>query len=417
VSAYERIRRDSLRRIEERKLDPDRDVDEIASLVGTVVDSYQRSAFEGAAAALRDPGEVIERVTTSIVAFGPLTSLLARRGVEEVFVEGERVTFVDASGRVQRLDVPVSEEETAHLVARLLAESERRLDVASPIVQARVLGGTARLTAVIPPVSDRLSATIRRYALRRETLEHLVELGALSEACARFLGLVMQVGSSILISGPPGAGKTSLLAALLAAAPPAHCIRCVEEVRELNVELSPQSSFYQSRPPAVDGGAEVTVRDLVKLVLAMRPDRIVVGEVRGPEAFELTRASNAGCGFCCTIHANGARQALDALVASALMAGENVTEPVVRRVFASTIDLVVHVDRETGGGDGRIRRGVREVLAVAPALTDGFTTQPIFAKKPGESRLEWTGAFPGDELAARIERECSVSLREVCGAP
>jgi Flp pilus assembly CpaF family ATPase len=147
----------------------------------------------------------------------------------------------------------------------------------------------------------------------------------------------------------------------------------------------------------------------------MRPDRIVVGEVRGPEAFELTRASNAGCGFCCTIHANGARQALDALVASALMAGENVTEPVVRKVFASTIDLVIHVDRETGGGDGRIRRGVREVLAVAPTLTDGFTTQPIFAKTPGESRLEWTGALPGEELAARIERECSVSLRDVCG--
>ncbi len=414
MSVYERLRHDVLGRLDEARLDPERDHEELAALVRVVVAAYQAEAASGAVPALRDPDEMRKRITSSIVAYGPLTELLERQGVEEVFVEGERVTFVDGSGRLQRLDQPVSAEETSHLVARLLAATERRLDVASPIVQARVLDGSARLTAVIPPVADRLSATLRRYALRRETLEHLVECNAVSEACAGFLRLVMQVGSSIVVSGPPGAGKTSLLAALLAAAPLHHCIRCVEEVRELNVELPPHSSFYQARPPAIDGGAAVTVRDLVKLVLAMRPDRIVVGEVRGAEAFELTRASNAGCGFCCTVHANGARHALDALVNAALMAGENVTEAVVRKVFASTIDLIVHVERDHGDGDRPIRRGVTEVVAVSPSIGDGFTTEPIFARSAPWGRLEWTGALPPEDLNARLESAGRVSVRSVC---
>ena len=363
---------------------------------------------------LGNPIDMVRRITSSIVPYGPLTDLLALDDVEEVFIEGDRVTFVDGSGRLQRFAAPVAEADTTHLIARLLAATDRRLDLATPIVQARVLDGTARLTAVIPPVSDRLSATIRRYALRKETLEHLVDLGSLSPSAALLLRLVMQVGSSVLISGPPGAGKTSLLAALLAAAPASHCIRCIEEVRELSVELPPHSSFYESRPPGLDGRAAVTMRDLVKLALAMRPDRIVVGEVRGAEAFELTRASNAGCGFCCTVHSNRARSALDALVNSALMAGENVTESVVQNVFASTIDLVVHVDRDSIGDGDRIRREVMEVLAVRRSLTSGFTTEPIFLRSGPGQPLDWMGVLPPEELTERIERECRVVLHDVC---
>jgi Flp pilus assembly CpaF family ATPase len=149
----------------------------------------------------------------------------------------------------------------------------------------------------------------------------------------------------------------------------------------------------------------------------MRPDRIVVGEVRGSEAFELTRASNAGCGFCCTVHANSARDALNAVVNAALMAGENVTEHVVRKVFASTLDFVVHLDRDaiTLAGE-TLRRQVMEVLAVSPSLTDDFTTEPIFVREALGKPLVWTGQLPAASVTARIEAAMGhrMSLRAVC---
>jgi pilus assembly protein CpaF len=175
-------------------------------------------------------------------------------------------------------------------------------------------------------------------------------------------------------------------------------------------------SFYEARPPSLDGHGEVTMRDLVKVVLAMRPDRIVVGEVRGAEAFELTRAVNAGCGFACTIHANSARDALNALVNAALMAGENVTEPVVRKVFSSTLDLVVHLDRDLiRDADAPLRRRVIEVLAVVPSLYDDFSTEPLFQRSHLDAALEWTGAVPPDDLAEQLQRAlpADVALRDV----
>jgi len=155
----------------------------------------------------------------------------------------------------------------------------------------------------------------------------------------------------------------------------------------------------------------VSLRDLVKVVLAMRPDRIIVGEVRGAEAFELTRAVNAGCGFGCTIHANSARDALNALVNAAMMAGENVAEPVVRRVFSSNLDFVVHLDRDASGREGVVRRQVIEVLALVPALHDDFSTQPIFARERLGAPLEWTGGLPPDGILDRIERGLPAGMR------
>jgi pilus assembly protein CpaF len=401
--AYDEIRRRALTLVEEQRIDPLSQRERARALVAAAVDEYQRRAHLGEGRVLRQPAEMIERVLRSLAAFGPLTELLDRTDVEEVFIEGARVSFLDSGGRLRGLEEPSTAAENRHVVERLLAAGDRRLDVASPIVQARVLGGTARLTAVIPPVSDALSATIRRYALRKETLASLVELESMTPAGASFLWAAMQTQSSILVSGPPGAGKTSLLSALLNAAPATHCLRCCEEVRELHVPIV-HGSFYEARPPGLDGSGEVSLRDLVKVVLAMRPDRIVVGEVRGAEAFELTRAVNAGCGFACTIHANSAADALAALVNAALMAGENVPEAVVRKVFAASIDLVVHLDRDPAvDGDGGGRRQVMEVRALVPSLHDDFSTEPLFRRERLGARLEWTGALPPDRLARRLE--------------
>jgi pilus assembly protein CpaF len=256
---------------------------------------------------------------------------------------------------------------------------------------------------------------MRRYTVRHVTLSELVRRDALPQTAAGFLWAAMQTRSRIAISGEPGAGKTTLAAALMAAEPASHCVRCCEEIREISVPVT-HGAYYEVRPPALDGTGEISLRDLVKFVLAMRPDRIVVGEVRGSEAFELSRAVNAGCGFLCTIHANSATEALHALVNAALMAGENVTERVVRKVFSESLDLVVHLardDRATGAGTG-IRREVVEIVAVVPTLSDDFTVEPIFQRTGVGRPLEWTGALPTG-LEERVDRSLPerASLRTI----
>lgn len=418
-NAYETIRQRSLERIDAEKLDPTHDVARINGVVANAVDEYQALAHQGAVGrrALRDPAEMVRRVLRSITRFGALTDLFERPEIEEVFIEGDRVTYIDGDGRLQSLTTPTSEDENSQVISRLLAATDRHLDTSSPIVQARVLDDSARLTAVIPPISDQLSATIRRYALRRENLGFLVEKGSLTPQAAGFLWAIMKSNTSVLVSGPPGAGKTSMLSALLDSAPASHCVRCVEEVRELHVPLSPHSSYYEARPPGLDGRGEISLRSLVKLVLAMRPDRIVVGEVRAAEAFELTRASNAGCGFACTIHANSARDALNALVNAALMAGENVTEDVVRKVFATTIDFVIHLDRDATTHEGQaLRRQTMEILTLNPSLHDDFTTEPLFHRETIGRPLQWTGQLPNEALLRRIDAALpdGFDLRSIC---
>jgi pilus assembly protein CpaF len=402
--AYDIIRRDVLSGIERRRLRPEGDLDEVRVEIRRAVDDYQRRAFLGDEVPLVDLEAMSDRVLRSITDFGALTDLIARRDIEEIFIEGARVSYLDGSGRLRGLTLPTSEDENRQIVERLLAATERQLTAKHPMVQARVLGGTARLTAAIPPVGDQLSATLRRYVVRNVTLDDLVHRDSISVGAAEFLGALMQIRSRVAVSGEPGAGKTTLAAALLAAAPASHCVRACEEIRELAVPIT-HGSYYEVRPPALDGTGEISLRDLVKFVLAMRPDRIVVGEVRGAEAFELSRAVNAGCGFLCTVHANSASEALDALVNAALMAGENVTERIVRKVFSGSLDVVVHLDRDDlrHEGSGAIRRQVMEIAAIVPALRDDFTTEPLFVRSQLGAPLEWTGALP-TQLVERLGR-------------
>ncbi|MDH4116675.1 MAG: ATPase, T2SS/T4P/T4SS family, partial [Acidimicrobiia bacterium] len=267
--AYGEIRRRALELVEEAHINTDADRDVVRSLVSRAVEEYQRRSNLGESRALRYPTDMVERVVRSLADYGPLTELLARTDVEEIFIEGSRVTYIDSSGRLRGMEEVTTAEENRQVIDRLLAATDRRLDASSPIVQGRVLNGTARLTVVIPPIADQMSATIRRYALRKETLASLVELDSLNSPAAGFLWAVMQTNSSVVISGPPGAGKTSLLSAMLNAAPSSHCLRCCEEVRELHFPLV-HGSFYEARPAGLDGSGEVSLRDLVKVVLAMR---------------------------------------------------------------------------------------------------------------------------------------------------
>ncbi len=403
TDAYESIRRDALAGVERRRLQTASQLGDVRAEIERAVDEYQRRARLGDERPLGDPDAMVRRVLQSITDLGPLSAVLARPDVEEIFVEGARVTFLDGTGRLRGLAEPTTEAENRVVVERLLAATERQLNAKHPMVQARVLDGSARLTAAIPPVADQLSATIRRYTVRDVTLDALVARDTLTREAAAFLWALMHIRSRVAISGEPGAGKTTLTAALLAAVPATQCVRSCEEIRELAVPLV-HGGYYEVRPPGLDGDAEITLRDLVKFVLAMRPDRIVVGEVRGAEAFEMTRAINAGCGFLCTVHANSARDALNALVNAALMAGENVSERIVRRVFVDALDVVVHVERDDA------TRRVSEIVAVVPALSDADTSEPLFVRDGPGRALVWTGVLP-ESLEARIDRALPRGMR------
>ena len=403
MSAYHDLRRALAEEIEERRLSPTDDAPAVRRVAADAVAGYQRRAHAGEADPLRDPDDMVERLWQAIAGFGPITDLIDSPDVEEIFIEGDRISFIRSDGRLEALMAPTSAAENRQLVDRLLAGTNRRLDASSAIQQARVLGGRARLTAVIPPVSDRLSVTLRKYTVAHETLGSLVERRSLPEPAAAFVWALAQVAGSILFSGPTGAGKTTAMSAFLRAVPDDLCIRMCEEVRELHIPLSVHSSFYEASTVAMDGGRRYSLRDLIKVCLAQRVDLLCVGEVRGEEAYELTRAVNAGCGFTCTIHANSGREALSALVENSLKAGENIPESVARRSFSRGIDVVAHLDRRLGAGGAGPNRQVAEILSVAPSLGDDFTTEAIFTREHRAAPLEWTGTMPQPELARRID--------------
>lgn len=410
ADAYEQLRQELLAEIQRQSGDAS-EPGAVEALATVVVNDYQakaRSGFGGRA--LANPSDVVARLCRSVLAWGPLTPLFTGEVVfEELFIHGSDVSWIDGEGRLVGLDEPVSEAELRSIVERLLATAGVAVDESRPIVQAQVLGGKARLGVVIPPVADALDATMRWYVLRRETLDMLVGWDSLTPTAASLLAACTRTPTGVVLTGQPGSGKTSLVNAVLRAAPAALRVVCCEDTPEVQTDHL-NASRWRTRPPAPDGGGEVALRDLVKMALGMRPDMIVVGEVRSAEAYELTRAGNAGCGLLTTLHANSARQGLQALVSTAIMAGQNVPADQVRAVFASVFDLVVHTAREPvelkEAGDGRIRRQVMEIVALPPlAGADvDFAVEPIFTRDEFGAPLRWTGAPLPDDLRVRLDR-------------
>ena len=410
--AYERLRQAVLDQLQERQLDTETDLAAVAELVRQEVDRYQRESRLGVGGrALSNPGDMVGRLVSSIVNYGVLTDPLNDRDVEEIFGKGSDVWYQDRLGRIHTIAESISEEELRQTINRLLRTSGRHVDQRNPMVQAQILGGRARLGVVIPPISDALSFTIRKYTLRHETLEGLVAKDSLSRPAAELLAATMATRSGLVVSGSPSAGKTSLVNALVRAVPSSHRVLACEVTRELSAPLL-HGDYYQTREGGGEAGAdtEVSLRALVKMCLGMRPDLIVVGEVRAEEAYELTRAGNAGCGVVCTIHANSAREALHALTNTALQAGENVPAGVLRAVFSSTIDLIVHLDKEDlelkEDAEGATLRQVMEIVAV-PALQateDDYTVEPIFVRDEIGAPLRWTKAPLPSSLQRRLER-------------
>ena len=323
-------------------------------------------AEEAALLGAEDRAAVATRIVRDTVGLGPLEDLLADPTVEEVMVNGPDRVYVERAGRIEATDVRFGDEEDLrNAIERILAPLGRRIDELSPMVDARLADGS-RVNVVIPPLAiDGPALSIRRFGAHRPNPSELVERGTLSVAQCELLEGAVAGRRSVLVSGGTGSGKTTLLNALSSFIAPGERVVTIEDAAELRLQ-QPHVVRLESRPASVEGRGEVTVRDLLRNALRMRPDRIVIGEVRGAEALDLLTALNTGHdGALSTVHANSPADALSRLETLALMAGVGLPHEAIAEQVQRGIDLVVHLERRPDGA--RRVADIAEVVRVAGA--------------------------------------------------
>jgi pilus assembly protein CpaF len=306
---------------------------------------------------------VCELIMRETVGLGPLEELLADPAVEEVMVNGHREVYVERAGRIERSGVRFpSEQALRDAIERVLAPLGRRVDELSPMVDARLADGS-RVNVVIPPLAvDGPAVSIRRFTAARPDPDALVASATLTPRVRDILAEAVGGRRSVLVSGGTGSGKTTLLNALSTFIHPSERVVTIEDAAELRLR-QPHVVRLESRPASVEGRGEVTIRDLLRNALRMRPDRIVIGEVRGPEALDLLTALNTGHdGALSTVHANSPEDALRRLETLALMAGIGLPHAAIRDQLGRGLDLVVHLERE---GSRRVVAALGEVEAFA----------------------------------------------------
>lgn len=307
----------------------------------------RRGALSGAKALTTDEQNTLAQdLFDHFFRLGPLQSRLEDDEIEEIFVNGpDRGFLISEDGRREEFAPGfASEPEMRLLLSRIVARSGRRLDESSPAVDIRLPDGS-RLHAILPPLTKVPCVTIRRHRLRADSLSDLVTLGTVTSGAASFLASAVEGGLNILVSGGTGSGKTTTLNALGRAIPVEERVVTIEETGELRLEhLLPNCVAMEHRKANAEGAGQFSIRELVREALRMRPNRIIVGEVRGPEALDMLSAMNTGHeGSMGTIHANSARQALSKLQIFMLTGGEPLTPELASRIVAETINLIVHL--------------------------------------------------------------------------
>jgi pilus assembly protein CpaF len=301
--------------------------------------------------------QILDWVLADILGYGPLEPLLADNTVTEVMVNGHQTVYVERYGKIEKTNVSFEDNEhLMRIIDRIVAPLGRRVDEASPMVDARLPSGY-RVNATIPPLSlDGPLLTIRKFAQTPYTAQDLVANGTLTPKLTNFLKACVEARVNLVISGGTGTGKTTLLNVVSAFIPSNERIVTIEDTAELQLKQE-HVVRMEKRPPNVEGKGEVTIRALVINALRMRPDRIIVGESRGPEALDMLQAMNTGHdGSMTTIHSNSPRDSLRRIETMVLMAGMELPLTAIREQVASAIQLVVHVDR--------LRDGTRKVVQV-----------------------------------------------------
>ncbi|TAK74424.1 MAG: CpaF family protein [Dehalococcoidia bacterium] len=364
-----------------QRLIADLDVERLDALAPgearAAVDGAVRSLLAREAPALSgDAGEdLVRAVTSEVFGYGPLEPLLADASISEIMVNGPDRVFVERNGKLQLSEVRFRDAaHVLHIIDRIVSRVGRRVDESSPMVDARLPDGS-RVNVVVPPVTpdDAPSITIRKFKQDKMGLADLIAYGSMTTELAEFIAGCVRGKLNVIISGGTGTGKTTLLNALSSAIPADERVVTIEDPRELRLQQQHVVTL-EARPASVNGKHEVTQRDLVRNALRMRPDRIIVGEVRGPEAFDMLQAMNTGHdGSISTVHANTPRDALARIENMVLMANLDLPVRAIREQVSSAVDLIVQVTRHPDGG-----RRITYVTEVAGMEGDAITLQDVF---------------------------------------
>lgn len=345
--------------------DPSLDPDAVRRITEAEVRRHNDLALARGEALIDDEARSVRDVLAAVSGYGALQPLLDDPSIEEIWVNGGDRVHIARGGVAERVDLRLGETVVRDLVERMLQSTGRRVDISQPFVDASLPDGSRLHVAIADVVREGWAVNIRKFLPGHRTLDALAAQGAMPAELARLLGDEMRSGRSVVVSGATHAGKTTMLGALLAACADVQRIVTVEETFELSVD-GPDLVALQGRQASLEGSGEITLRRLVKEALRMRPDRLVVGEVRDAEALDLVLALNTGVPGAATVHANSANDALDKLTMLPLLAGRNIDRSFIVPALAASVDLVVHCVREADGG-----RRVREVIAPTGEIVDG----------------------------------------------
>lgn len=366
-------------RVRHQGLDPVESPDQAAQIIETVLQDYDQTSARTGIASFVDLDATRSEVLDAVAGFGVLQPLLDDDSIEEIWINGPDQIFVARGGESELTGLRVENDEVRRLVERMLRRSGRRLDLSSPFVDAALPDGS-RLHVVIPDVTrEHWSVNIRKFIVAARRLNELVGLGSMPAPAARFLSSSVRAGLNILVSGATQAGKTTMLNCLCAEIDPRQRVVTVEEIFELQVPLRDVVGM-QCRQPNLEGTGEIALRRLVKEALRMRPDRLIVGEVREAESLDMLIALNSGLPGMCSIHANSAKDAVTKICTLPLLAGENISSNFVVPTVAACFDLVVHCRRRPDG-----HREVEEILGLGNRVENGvIETFSVFKRRNGD---------------------------------
>ena len=349
-------------------MDQDAAREEIRDIVAEII------ALKSIIMSISEQEDLLEDICNDVLGYGPLEPLLARDDISDIMVNGSQKCYIEVAGKVRLTNVRFRDD--AHLMnvcQRIVSQVGRRVDESSPICDARLPDGS-RVNVIAPPLAiDGAALTIRKFKKDKLTLQQLVKYNSISPEGAEVLRILGRVRANVLISGGTGSGKTTLLNCLTAFIEKDERVITCEDSAELQLQ-QPHVVRLETRPPNLEGEGEITMRDLIKNCLRMRPERIIVGEVRGPESFDLLQAMNTGHdGSMGTLHANSPREALSRLESMITMGGYSLPSRTIREMITSSIDVVVQA--------ARLRDGSRRITHITEILGmegDVIVTQDIF---------------------------------------